>query len=203
MRQQTNMAKLKDTVRAIIDQCEPSELGQVKLHKALYYSDMLNYLATGESITGSSYKKRPFGPTNESLLFVLDELKQSGELEVREVDYFGYTKREFHKRNRPNISTLSEKEFEAIKEVVNFVCRQHSASTISDFSHDIVWESVEMGQDIPYHLALSWIPVNYSEDSQRWADKAARELADGRRSEASKMDGHPRRSLRERMESRT
>ena len=69
--------KLTEAVCLIIDSCNPRDFGAVRLHKVLYYSDMLHYLENGAPITGSRYRKRPFGPTCDHLLGVLAELEAS------------------------------------------------------------------------------------------------------------------------------
>jgi hypothetical protein len=192
--------KLFDCIRVILDLCEPHELGQVKLHKVLYYSDMLMYLWTGNAITGSTYRKRPLGPTCEPLLRTLATLESSGEIQIDEIDYFGHKKKHFHKVRRINGSSLSEAEVAALSEVVDFVCRKHTASTISEFSHDIVWDSVEFGQHIPYHLALAWVPSNESESVSEWADKVVSGFVDsGWQAEHQTLEGPARGTLRERM----
>lgn len=194
--------KLKDMIRLIIDQCEPHELGQVKLHKALYYADMINYIKFGRVITGATYKKRMFGPTCEALLPALADLEAQGEISIRKVDYFGYEKKEFTKRSRRNITQLSDVEISIVEDVVNFVCKSHTASTISDFSHDIVWESVEMGQNIPYALAVCWIPTSDDDDAQIWANEVIESGVTQGRPAERKMEGSSPASLRERMAAR-
>lgn len=195
-----NFEKLKDAIRLIIDQCEPHELGKVKLHKVLYYADMLTYLKRGVSITGATYRKRPFGPTCDAMLPAIAELESDGELSVKKVDYFGYEKNEFIKLSRRNASLLSDDEVLALKDVVDFVCRTHTASTISDLSHDIVWESVEMGQDIPYALAISWLPTSDNDDGKKWAEEVIESGVAQRRPE--EMESGARGTLRARMAAR-
>lgn len=196
--------KLADSIRLILDLCEPHELSQVKLHKVLYYSDMLMYLWTGAAITGATYRKRPFGPTCDALLHSLTSLERSGEIKIDEVDFFGHKKRQFEKVRRVNSSTLSKAEIEAISEVVEFVCRKHTASTLNDFSHDIVWDSVEFGQDIPYHSALAWIPSNEAEAVGDWADEAVSACVNsGWQGAGGAVESRSRGTLRERMALRT
>ncbi|MGO4836011.1 Panacea domain-containing protein, partial [Rhizobiaceae sp. 2RAB30] len=59
--------KLRAAVLHVISSCKPDRLGAVKLHKVLYYSDMLSYLDTGKPVTGAEYRKRPFGPTCDAV----------------------------------------------------------------------------------------------------------------------------------------
>ena len=90
---QFDRAKLKTVILYICSKCEPSQLGVVKLHKALYLADMLVYAYVGAPITGATYRKRALGPTCDQLLAVLRELSKEGVLEIREVEYFGYRKK--------------------------------------------------------------------------------------------------------------
>src|SRR5687768_6531005 len=88
--------KLKAVVLYTCTRCDPTRLGAVKLHKVLYFADMLHYASTQRPITGATYRKRPLGPTCDSLPAVLRELEGAGAIQVREVDYFGYRKKEYH-----------------------------------------------------------------------------------------------------------
>ena len=198
--QSLNANKLEDAIRLIISQCEPHELGQVKLHKALYYADMLTYLKCGKAITGATYRKRPFGPTCDAMLPALAELEAKGDIEVKKVNYFGYEKKEFTQLAPTNMTILDEEEISTLRYVTDFVCKSNTASTISDFPHDIVWESVEMGQDIPYTLALNWIPTSEDEEAKIWAKKEIEAGVTQRRSK--EMEGHPFGTLRDRMAAR-
>ena len=154
--------KLTEAVCLIIDSCNPRDLGAVKLHKVLYYSDMLHYLESGAPITGSRYRKRPFGPTCDHLLGVLAELEAMGDLRIEEADHFGYKKKEFRLLRKRNYTNLSDREIALLGEMLQFVCYQNTARSISDFSHDIVWDMVDFGQDIPYHSVLNWLPSEVS-----------------------------------------
>ena len=71
---QFDLAKLKDVILYACSRCEPSRLGAVKLHKILYFSDMIYYANVGAPLTGATYRKRPMGPTCDQLLATLNEL---------------------------------------------------------------------------------------------------------------------------------
>jgi len=165
VRYRLNREKLKEAVCRVVDGCKARDLGAVKLHKVLYYADMLSYLESGKPMTGAVYRKRPFGPTCDALLSVLSELDADGAIQVEEVNYYGYMKREFRPLKPHNYSHLSDREVALLDSMVQFVCYQNTAKSISDFSHDIVWDMVDFGQDIPYHAALNWLPVEVPQEA--------------------------------------
>ena len=182
---QFDRAKLKAVVHYVCSQCEPAELGAVKLHKTLYYADMLHYLGFGAPLTGATYRKRPLGPMCDSLLPILRELERGGAIEVREVDYFGYRKKEYVSLQEPALDKLGTDERAILDEIIDFVCRENTAKTISDFSHSAPWEIVEFGEVLPYHNALLLVPNQVSEDAFDWALEQASDI------EAARSRGNP------------
>src|SRR5579872_3916095 len=92
---QLDREKLKEAVLLIASICPPDELGNVKLHKTLYFSDMLHFLSEARPITGVDYLKQKFGPVARHLTQALSQLQKEGKLEVREDDYFGLPKKTY------------------------------------------------------------------------------------------------------------
>jgi hypothetical protein len=173
---QLDRQKLKSAILRIVSRCNADELGGVKLHKALYYADMVAFAATGSPITGAEYRKRPFGPTCDAALKAVRELEQAGALTVRDVEYYGYNKKEFHLAKEPDFQGLSEDELALLDEMTSFVCRDHTARAISEISHDVSWQMTEMGKIIPYYLSFNLVPAIVSDETVAWAESAADEI---------------------------
>ena len=161
--------KLKALVLHVCSECDLSRLGAVKLHKVLYFVDMLRYADAGQSVTGSTYRKRHLGPTCDQLPSVLGELESSGALEIKTVDYFGYMKKEYIAKVGPDTNRLSAEEVELADEVVDFVCNANSARTISEFSHNKAWEIADFGAVMPYFSVFNIFPVEVSKEAVDWA----------------------------------
>jgi hypothetical protein len=174
---QFDRSKLKALILYAASKCSPSQLGAVKLHKLLYYSDMLHYADVGTPITGATYRKRPYGPTCDSLLPVLRELEQAGAIKIRKVDYFGYSKAEYEAIEKPDLSRFSNEELSLVNEVIEFVCSENTAKTISELSHALPWEMVEFGDALPYHNALHLFPNQVTPDAFAWAEGEAGDVA--------------------------
>lgn len=166
---QFNRNKLRCVVHHTISKCRADKLGAVKLHKVLYYSDMLRYAETGNSLTGSHYRKRPFGPTCEELSTTLNQMVADGIVETKSVNYFGYLKKQFSSQTQPDLSCLSTDETALINEVIDFVCEQNSAKSISEYSHSRAWDSVDFGEEIRYNSVFLIFPDEVSQEALDWA----------------------------------
>lgn len=173
---QFDRAKLKDLILFACAQCDPSQMGAVKLHKVLYFSDMLHYADVGAPISGATYKKRPMGPTCEQLLLTISELSAEGKLDVTNVDYFGYLKKQYVCKIDDIGRSLSDLEKLLVKDVVDFVCVNNTARTISEFSHNKAWDAAEFGEELPYFSVFQIFPAEVSEEAKGWAEREALEL---------------------------
>ena len=184
---QFDRAKLKAAILYICSQCERSQLGAVKLHKALYYADMVHYAQSGAPVTGATYRKRPLGPTADALLPILREMESTGAIRIHEVDYFGFRKKEYEPLEPPQMERFSEKEVTLLDEVIDFVCRNNTAKTISDFSHGMAWEIVDFGDELPYYSALHLFPNQVSLEAMEWAAGAMSDV-EAERSQRDPLD---------------
>lgn len=159
---QFDREKLKAVVLYIFGASKPDRLGAVKLHKVLYFSDMIHYAQTGKPITGAIYRKRPFGPTCDALLSILSQMQRDGLIEIKTVDYFGHRKTEYFALAGGRPDSLSESEILLLDEVIDFVCNRNSAKTISEYSHKAPWERANFGEPISYSSAYLLYPSQVS-----------------------------------------
>lgn len=173
---QLDREKLKEVVLFIASRCPPEELGNVKLHKALYYSDMLHFLQEGRPLTGVDYLKQKFGPVARHLTATLNALASEGRLKIEEEEHFGLFKKSYVPLAAYVPKHLNDEERALIAEVVDFV-RGKSAKEISDISHNAAWEMMELGEVIPYFTALRLVPDEVTEADRDWAVSTALEHA--------------------------
>lgn len=154
--------KLRAVILHTCQACKADMLGAVKLNKVLYFLDMISFAKSGKSVTGSTYVKRPFGPTCLQILPAIRDMEKEGFLRVSDVDYFGLQKKEYVALANPPADVLSNEEVSLLHEVVDFVCKRNSAKSISEFSHKLPWEMAEFGKEIPYRSALLLFPTQTS-----------------------------------------
>lgn len=175
-----NKAKFKSLVHYICDKCspDPSVLGAVKLNKVLWFSDILMYMNHGQSITGERYVKRERGPVPSHILTALRELEKSGKLLVRDVPFFGFQKKEYISLKAADSDVFDEQERDLIDAVIDQICNGHTAKSVSELTHNQVWDAAEIGDEIPYHAAFAMRSGEIDEDDMAWAKRVAEKVAE-------------------------
>ena len=146
----------------------PSTLGAVKLNKALWLSDFRSYYANGDSITGARYVKRAQGPVPQAIVPILKELEEEGVLSISEVPFHGYMKKEYSVHKEPDTDLLSREELALTHAATSTVCDQHTATSISEASHDHIWRAAKDGEEIPYFTVFA-LPGKITQDDREWA----------------------------------
>ncbi len=170
--------KFKSLVHYVCYKChEPSKLGKTKLNKVLYYSDFSSYYYSGKSITNETYIKHQFGPVPADIDEAITSLVKEGALVVRDVEHFGYTKKEFISLTKPNIKEFSGEEISLVDQVVEIICDGHTARSISEASHDDIWKLADIGEEIPYHTVFSAELGEITEEDINWAKKQLKKAA--------------------------
>jgi len=155
---QLDFERLLDVVHYICSKCDPSELGNVKLHKILYFSDMLHFAKTGRPLTGVEYQKQKYGPCARHLTKAVLELREQGRLKIEKRDFYGFKKMDYVAIGEPRLNRLANDNITTLVDlVIDFVC-QRTAKEISELSHSSPWEAAEMGEKIPYYTAF-WLQL--------------------------------------------
>ena len=55
-----------------------------------------------------------------------------------------------------------------VDQMIEYVCEKHTARSISDVSHDHVWQAAEDGEEIPYYTIFA-LPGKITDDEREWA----------------------------------
>ncbi|MDZ4840856.1 MAG: Panacea domain-containing protein [Hyphomicrobium aestuarii] len=166
--------RLKDVVHYICSQCDEADLGNVKLHKILYFADMLHFNETMKPLTGVSYVKQQFGPTARHLTAVVDELAQEGRLQVTDRQFYGFQKKDYTSLTQPHLGRIGNA-LPLLDDVIEFVCSR-TAKEISELSHNAAWDAAKMGEVIPYFTAIGMEPAELTDDDFAWADAEGKRL---------------------------
>lgn len=178
--EQFNRQKLKDVIHYVVAKTRPDELGRVKLHKVLYFIDMIWFIAEGRGLTGVEYRKQPMGPVVTDLGLILGELEDEGRIRIGKIKYFGYDKASYDSLQPPPDDRLGNLERQLMDDVIEFVCRNNTARSISDFSHTRIWDETANGAVMPYFTALNMLPVEIEDAAINWAREEAAKLVTAR-----------------------
>ena len=162
--------KFKALVHHVVSSCDdPNKLGAVRLNKILWFCDALAFRMHGVPMTGEKYVKRQFGPVPKTILRTLDELKEDGAILVRDKPSpLGGKIRHFISLSEPSDSVFSTQEQALIEAVLEQICENHTANSISSITHDQVWEAANIGEEIPFEATLASIPGELTDDVLKW-----------------------------------
>lgn len=139
----------------------PERLGAVKLHKILWFLDIKSYRLSGTQLTEASYCKMPFGPFADQLDDTIAELERARRLSVLRTEQNGYQQTQFIGHGEPDVSNLTERERRWLDQEIEHVCHDHTASSISDRSHDDLWQGTALGASMPVGAAaVRFAPPN-------------------------------------------
>jgi hypothetical protein len=162
--------KFKTLVHYICWKCDdPSKLGATKLNKIIWFAERSWFLKTGEAISGVKFVKQERGPVPNAILPVLDSLVEEHRLVIREGRSYSYPRREFISLIEPEFEIFSAKQVSLIDDVIQAVCHKYTANSISDLTHDEIWDLAEIGEEIPLYTTLAKHGELQAEDIE-WAN---------------------------------
>jgi hypothetical protein len=125
--------------------------GATKLNKVLWFSEARAFVLHGNPITGATYIREKFGPVPRQMMPAQAELEREGKIRVfREGKLSRITA-----DSRPDMSQFSKQELQIIDYWIEHIDREHTATTISDKSHDYAWDIAHEGEEIPLFAILA------------------------------------------------
>ena len=153
----------------VIARSQPDKLGAVKLNKVMWFADLEAYRRFGSTITGqTSYQKQQRGPVPNNIVRALNALRDEDKILTRDVPVGGVVRREHLWLVQPDVSGFSPEEVDILNEAIDWVCNDHTARSISELSHDAMWEAAELGEQIPVGAATV-VPDEISAEDLDWA----------------------------------
>ncbi len=168
----SNQDRLSSVTHYIIARCDPAKLGATKLNKILWFADVSYYRRHGRTITGAdNYMKQQFGPVQRNMLGVLDKLKQEGKIAERPTETPVGFRREYVWLEEPDLTQFKADEVDLLNEVMDWICNGESAKSISDKSHDALWDETEIGAPMSVPAGAVF-PGEITAEAVEWAKSA-------------------------------
>ena len=147
--------KFKNIFLYILERCggKPN-VGETVLYKLLYFADFNFYEIYEEHLTGTLYRKLPYGPVPQKLDILISQMIEQGILQRIKTDFHGYPQTRYIPLVKADLTDMSAAEKDVIDRVVDRFS-DWSASAISEYSHkDLPWKATEDGDIIDYELAF-------------------------------------------------
>ena len=109
---------------------------------------------TGFPITGATYIREKYGPVPKLILPIRDELVSDGFIRLIKPLYEGDTTK-FLPLQKPENLPFSTDELATVDYWLEHISEDHTATSISEYSHDYGWEIAPMGSIIPLSAFLT------------------------------------------------
>jgi len=156
---------------------EVRDFGVTKLNKVLWFSDARTYETSGNSITDETYVRRKFGPVPVHIDEVIAELVEDGQVQIWTEPCYDYEVKRYSTHEPPETSVFSPDELGFIDWWIRHVAEQHTATSISEKSHDYGWKIAKDGEELPFKAFLAKrIRSPLDGEELDWARKAALEF---------------------------
>lgn len=163
------MERVKDIVHYIISKDVHHKLGAIKLNKVLWFADSIYYTKEGKSLSGQeNYIKRKYGPVVGNMPSILSELERDGKISIEEETRHTYRRTTYKSLTECEID-LSKEDRELLEGVLEEVCYDFTAAELSDETHDIIWDAVEIGDPMPLYTVFASRPGVVTEEQIDWA----------------------------------
>ena len=162
--------RLETLVHYIVYKCsDPKKLGATKLNKILWYSDITAFLHSGKGVSGAKYIKLQHGPVPQNIDQVKQRLQASGAIAIRREFYFDHQQEQAFAITQPDLSHFSGPEISMVDGIMNYICENHTATSISEATHNIIWEAAEIGEEIPLYTIFAAQKAEVTPDDIAWA----------------------------------
>ena len=147
--------KFKNVLLYILEQCAGKpNVGETVLYKLIYFSDFNYYEKYEEHLTGSQYRKLPYGPVPQKMDSIIGQMIENGQLQRIKTEYHGYPQTRYIPMEKADLTKMSAAEKETIDRVIERFS-DWSARMISDYSHnDKPWRATEENELIDYELVF-------------------------------------------------
>lgn len=129
-----------------------ANFGATKLYKVAWFSDARQFVLNGELITGAPYVREKFGPIPKDGIVVRNRLAKE-----RAIEQWRGTGGEwvFKALAPPDSNMFTREELGTIRYWVDHIDKDHTATSISDLSHDYGWDIAKIGEALPFHAFLA------------------------------------------------
>lgn len=153
---QFDREKFKNLVHYVIWKMSgKDDFGATKLYKVLWFAEARAYVLRKTPIAGATYVREAHGPVPKLGRAVREELVAEGKISQKQIDRGKYTSWLFKCLVPPPKGFLSDDEKKDVDWWINHIDKDHTASSISELSHDYSWEIARQGEELPLFAILA------------------------------------------------
>jgi transcriptional regulator with XRE-family HTH domain len=163
---QNNLEKFKQVLLYILAKVgSRPNIGETAIYKLLYFIDFDYYEKYEEQLIGAKYIRNTYGPTPVHFKKVVEEMTESGQIEMVASKFFAYPQRKYLPKVGSNLSTMTAKEIKHIDLVLERLAGK-TAKELSDYSHtDAPWLIKKPGEALDYESVFYRDPLHSVRDN--------------------------------------
>jgi len=150
--------------------------GATKLNKVLWFAEARLFVLRGRPIAGAKYIREKYGPVPQAFVPIRDELAQEGAIRVWKDSYHNRTITRMKALTRPDVAIFDREELKVVDFWISHIDKDHTASSVSEQTHDYAWEIAKMGEELPLYAPLVSRIRDLEGDEKDRARKRAKEL---------------------------
>lgn len=129
--------------------------GATKLYKVLWFSEARRWVLKGYPIAGETYIREEHGPVPKHGREIRSELVAERKISEHRAPYGNADIWRFKSLTLPDLLVLSREERGEVDYWIKHIHEDHTATSISEESHDYGWEIAEMGEELPFAAMLA------------------------------------------------
>jgi hypothetical protein len=168
--------KYKNLMHHVIHQAgERDGFGLTKLFKILWFFEARRFVTDGEIFSGARYTRDEHGPRPKVAYALLEEMKASGDIVVKEEPFGSRRLKRPVAKRPPRQGLLNETQARDLRYWIDYVTSR-TAEAISEESHNYGWEIIPQGEDIPLVALLAERTRPAQGKELAWAMHRAKEL---------------------------
>jgi hypothetical protein len=150
--------------------------GTTKLYKVLWFSDARAFMLYKEPITGETYIRQKYGPMPKHAAGVLNEMQTQGVIRIWIDKYFNQSIRRFESLQNPDRLTLTDTQRQIVEYWIKHIADDHTATSISEETHDYTWEIATLGEELPYAAIFASRARDPEGSELEWAKSRVKDL---------------------------
>lgn len=148
--------KLKNLIHYVIWKTSGWDgFGATKLYKVLWFAEARAYVLRKRGITGATYIREEHGPVPKGGPQLRSELVDEGRISQQLIDRGAYKSWVFKALVAPLKDFLSSEDRQDVDWWIEHIDSEHTATSISDLSHNYGWEIAKQGEELPLYAILS------------------------------------------------
>jgi transcriptional regulator with XRE-family HTH domain len=129
-------------------------VGESALYALLYLSDFNFYELYEQHLSGTQYRKLPYGPVPQNSDWLIGQLIENGQLQRIKSEYKGYPQTRYLPLTKADLTKMSAAQKDTMDKVIDRFSDWSSTTILEYIQQDMPWRATADGDLIDYELVF-------------------------------------------------